>query len=81
MELSRSSAIVVVLFLLQPIVSLILVSVIGEPRGAMVAVMLIWAFLCGKIKGLSTDEIGGRFAKGAGGMAFGRLHHRLAPPA
>lgn len=69
-ELSRSSAIVVVLFLLQPIVSLILVSVIGEPRGAMVAVMLIWAFLCGKIKGLSTDEIGGRFAKGAGGMAF-----------
>ena len=69
-ELSRSSAIVVVLFLLQPIVSLILVSVIGEPRGARVAVMLIWAFLCGKIKGLSTDEIGGRFAKGAGGMAF-----------
>ena len=69
-ELSRSSAIVVVLFLLQPIVSLILVSVIGEPRGAMVAVMLIWAFLCGKIKGLSTDEIGGRFTKGAGGMAF-----------
>ena len=68
--LSRSSEIVVVLFLLQPIVSLILVSVIGEPRGAMVAVMLIWAFLCGKIKGLSTDEIGGRFAKGAGGMAF-----------
>ena len=32
----------------------------------MVAVMLIWAFLCGKIKGLCTDEIGGRFAKGAG---------------
>lgn len=76
-ELSRSSAIVVVLFLLQPIVSLILVSVIGEPRGAMVAVMLIWTFLCGKIKGLSTDEIGGRFAKGARRYGLCRLHHRL----
>ena len=46
----------------------------------MVAVMLIWAFLCGKIKGLSTDEIGGRFAKGAGGMAF-VASSLAAPPA
>ena len=69
-SLSRSSALVVVLFLLQPVVSLILVSVIGEPRGAMVAVMLIWAFLCGKIKGLSLDDIGARFSKGCSGMAF-----------
>lgn len=39
--LSKSSAAVVVPFLLQPVISLILVSVLNQGNGAMVAVMLI----------------------------------------
>lgn len=69
-SLSRSSILIVVLFLLQPVVSLFLVSVLKQPNGALVAVMLIWAFVCGKIKGLTLEEIGERFSKGCAGMAF-----------
>lgn len=68
--LSKTSALVVILFLLQPVVSLILVSGMGQGNGATVAVMIIWAFLIGKIKGLTLEDIGNRFAKGTSSMAF-----------
>ena len=68
--LSKSSAAAVVLFLLQPAVSLVPVSPPGQGNGAMVAAMLTGAFVCGRIKGLSFDEIGSRFSKGCAGMAF-----------
>lgn len=68
--LSPTSAIVVVLFLLQPVISLILVSVFKQGYGAMVAVMIIMAFIIGKIKGLSFEDISNRYAKGCSSMAF-----------
>lgn len=61
---------VVVLFLLQPIVALVLVTGLGMGTSATAATMIIMAILIGFVYGFSADQIGGAFAKGTAGMAF-----------
>lgn len=69
-HLSKRSVAVVVLFLLQPIIGLVLVSGFGMGNGALVASMLILAVVVGLVHGFSLDEIGNSFAKGTASMAF-----------
>ena len=61
---------VVVLFLLQPIVALILVTGLGMGTPATAATMIIMAIIIGLVHGFNGDQIGGAFAKGTAGMAF-----------
>ena len=61
---------VVVLFLLQPIVALILVTGLGMGTGATAATMILMAILIGFVYGFNADQIGGAFAKGTASMAF-----------
>ncbi len=69
-KLSKSSLIAVILFLLQPIVSLVRRSVLGQPDGVLVAIMIVFAIAIGLIKKMDLNEIGNSFSKGCGGMAF-----------
>lgn len=69
-EIDKRSVIAVVLFLLQPIAVLLMVTVFGFGNGGVVATMLIVSIAIGLVKGLSLDEIGNSFAKGCAGMAF-----------
>ncbi len=59
-----------ILFLLQPIVALILVSVLKLGNGAIVAEAIILAIVIGFIHGYSMDRIGKEFAGGVAAMAF-----------
>lgn len=61
---------VVVLFLLQPIVALILVTGLGMGTPATAATMIIMTIIIGLVHGFNGDQIGGAFAKGTAGMAF-----------
>ncbi|MCI8653662.1 MAG: YfcC family protein [Angelakisella sp.] len=61
---------VVVLFLLQPIAALVLVTGLGMGTPATAATMIIMAIVIGLVHGFNGDQIGGAFAKGTAGMAF-----------
>ena len=55
---------VVVLFLLQPIAALVLVTGLGMGTPATAATMIIMAIVIGLVHGFNGDQIGGAFAKG-----------------
>lgn len=68
--LDMRSVVAVVLFLLQPIVGILVVSVFKMGNGALAASQLLIAILIGLVKKFSFDKIGNAFAKGTATMAF-----------
>ena len=68
--LDMRSVIAVILFLLQPIVGILIVSVFKMGNGALAASQLLIAILIGLVKKFSFDKIGNAFAKGTATMAF-----------
>lgn len=68
--LDMRSVVAVVLFLLQPIVGILVVSVLKMGNGALAASQLLIAILIGLVKKFSFDKIGNAFAKGTATMAF-----------
>lgn len=69
-ELDKRSVAAVILFLLQPIAGILVVSVFKMGNGALVATMILFAIVIGLVKGFSFDQIGNSFAKGTASMAF-----------
>ena len=69
-DLDKRSVAAVVLFLLQPIAGIVVVSILKMGNGALVATMLLFAIAIGLVKGFSFDQIGNSFAKGTATMAF-----------
>lgn len=69
-HLAASDLFITIMFFVQFVIIVVLMTGFKMDRSVMPAIMIINCILCGFVARMKANEIGNMFAKGAGGMAF-----------